>query len=102
MLRLFIIFFILCGFSCKPKRPTVYPSDTITYGEAFFLNNCAECHGDRGESADLDKYPRIREQNYSFDEIKEQMQYPTGTVMPAFEDVPDSIIVQITYYINNE
>ena len=102
MLKLFILLFIILVFSCKPKRPTVFPSDTITHGEAFFLNNCAECHGDRGESIDLDKYPRIREQNYSFAELKEQMEFPTGTVMPAFEEVPDSVIIQIVNYINNE
>ena len=102
MLRLFTILFLILIFSCKPKRPTVFPSDTITHGEAFFLNNCAECHGDRGEGDEEREIPRIRELDYSFIEVKEQMELPTGDVMPAFENIPDSIIVQIVDYINNE
>ena len=82
--------------SCEKKRPTVYPSDTITYGEAFFLNNCAKCHGDRAEGSK--KYPRLRQQGYQFQEVKNSMLYPEG-VMPEFDDVPDSIIVQIVDYI---
>lgn len=98
-MRLFGFVFILLLFSCEPKRPIVYPSDTVSFGEAFFLNECARCHGDRGEGNPDKEVPRLRNNHYDFEEVRNAMQYPEG-IMPQFDEVPDSIIYQITTYIN--
>jgi mono/diheme cytochrome c family protein len=76
------------------------PSATITYGEAFFLNECARCHGDRGQGNPEKDVPRLRNNTYDFSEVRNSIDYPEG-IMPEFEDVPDSIIVQIVEYLNN-
>lgn len=97
--KLYFIFFTFLFISCAEKRPTVYPSDTISHGEAFFLNECARCHGDRGEGNRDKDVPRLRNGGYVLEEVKNSMLYPEG-VMPEFDDVPDSVIQQIVIYIN--
>ena len=78
---------------------SLFPSATISHGEAFFLNECARCHGDRGEGNPEKDVPRLRNKLYEFEEVKNVMIYPEG-IMPEFDDVEDSIIVQIVEYIN--
>lgn len=75
------------------------PSATVSHGEAFFLNECARCHGDRGEGNPDEDVPRLRNGKYAFQEVKLSMLYPKGD-MPVFENVPDSVIRQIVTYIN--
>ncbi len=94
---LLLLFFLLIA--CVEERPKVLPSATISHGEAFFLNECARCHGDRGEGNRKKDIPRLRNGKYVFEEVKNSMLYPEG-VMPEFADVPDSVIQQIVTYIN--
>ncbi len=97
--KLVFLSIVVLIIACAEKRPKVYPSETISHGEAYFLNECARCHGDRGEGNRDKDVPRLRNGRYVFEEVKNSMLYPEG-VMPEFDDVPDSVIQQIVTYIN--
>jgi len=95
-----LIIVLSCSEKRTPKRNYNDLPDSISIGGAFYLDECARCHGDLGEGNDKKKYPKLKGGGYTFDELKSSMYYPEGT-MPEFDDIPDSLIHQIHNYIKH-
>ena len=91
-------------FSCENKRPQKrdYKNlpDSISLGQAFYTDECARCHGDNGEGNKKKDIAKLKDADFSFDEMKQSMYYPEGT-MPEFDDVPDTLIHEIRKFIHS-
>lgn len=111
-LLLFVIFALLINCGPRPGSavnsniaPTIPqqqspPPTPMPDGAAIFAENCATCHGDRGEGAKKGiPLTNGHALHHSTEEYIEQVNDGTGKKMPAFKDklTPEEITAVITH-----
>jgi cytochrome c553 len=49
----------------NPNHEVGFGND-LAHGERLYKDNCASCHGDNGEGSNVDYYPRLQGQHYTY------------------------------------